>query len=222
MPPTTYGTSAQEMSWQDVTTPVRVSQSAGPSSSDSDPTHQPYHAALNPESPEQKQNGALVPNQGAYAVFVQSACAQTEVDIGSSYGQHEMNNRIFNNHLNPHYRSKDPCKALPTGPRARISRNPSLKSSDSDLSTPAQLNNLDTTPRIRLPPVLRISQAMDDKPSRISSISLATPQISQAVDDKPSQLASNSLATPKILQAMDDKPSRMASGDGLLTKGCAC
>lgn len=53
-----------------------------------------------------------MPNQGVYAAFVQSACSQTEVYIGSSYGQQGMKNGILKNHLNPHYRSKDPFKAL--------------------------------------------------------------------------------------------------------------
>ena len=54
-------------------------------------------------------------------------------------------------------------------------------------------------------PVLRFSQAEDDRPSRVASDGPATPQISQAVDDEPSQVASNSLATPQTSKAMHDE-----------------
>ena len=59
-----------------------------------------------------KEKDVLVPNQGVYAAFVQSACDQIETYIGSSYGRQGMRNRILKNHLNPQYRSKDPFKAL--------------------------------------------------------------------------------------------------------------
>ena len=61
---------------------------------------------------KQLQKDVLVPNQGVYTTFVQSACGQIEAYIESSYGRQGMKNRILKNHLNPHYRSKDPFKAL--------------------------------------------------------------------------------------------------------------
>ena len=139
-PPMTCGTCAQEMSWQDVTIPVRVSQSAGPLASDSDTTHQPDSI-----------------HQPDYA-------------------------------------------AVP-GPRAHISRNISPKPSDSDFPIPSQPNNLDTTPRVRIPPVIRISQAADDTPSRVTSNSPTAPKISQAIYNKPSRVASDGLATPQNLSS---------------------
>ena len=102
------GTSAQETSRQDVTTPVRVSQFAGPSTSDSDTTNQPGDAAVSRAPPHGPSNPTNLPKP-------------------------------------------QPPPGAPTGPRAHTSRNPSPESSDNDLQTSVQLNNLDTTPRVRLP-----------------------------------------------------------------------
>ena len=60
-------------------------------------------------------------------------------------------------------------------------------------------------------PVLRISQAVDDKPSRIASDGPAAPRASQAVEDRPSPVALDCPATPKTPQAVDDKTSQVAS-----------
>ena len=60
-------------------------------------------------------------------------------------------------------------------------------------------------------PLLRISQAVDDRPSRVASDGPAAPQTSQAVDDEPSRVPSNDLATPQTSQALDVEPPQVAS-----------
>ena len=74
---------------------------------------------------------------------------------------------------------------------------------DNEPSHPSRIN-----PRV---PVLRISQAADDRPSRVASDGHAASQTSQAIDDQPSRVASDGLATPQTSQAADDKPTRVAS-----------
>ena len=66
-------------------------------------------------------------------------------------------------------------------------------------SRPSRIN-----PRV---PVLRISQAVDDKPSRIAFDGPAAPKTPQAVDDKTCQVASNIAAAPKTITPATSTPN---------------
>ena len=66
-------------------------------------------------------------------------------------------------------------------------------------SHPSRIN-----PRV---PVLRISQAADDRPSRVASDGHAASKTSQAIDDKPSRVASDAAASPETTTPTTSMPN---------------
>lgn len=143
-PPMACGTSAQEMSRQDVTTPVRVPQFAGPSTSDSDPTNQPGDAALSQTPPQDVTTPVRVPQFAGPATSDSILTNQPDDATVSRAPPHSPSNPT-------NVPKPQPPPGAPTGPRAHRSRTPSPKSSNSNPQTFIQPNNPDTTPRVRLP-----------------------------------------------------------------------
>ena len=126
-PPMACGTSAQEMSRQDVSTPVRVSQFAGPSTSDSDTTSQLGDATLSRAPPQGPSNPTNMP--------------KPQPPPGAPTGPRAHRSRT------------PPPKSFNSNPQTSIQPNNPDTTPRVRLPPPRQcgIDNPDPTPRVRLP-----------------------------------------------------------------------
>ena len=143
-PPVAGGTSTEEVSRQDVTTPVQVPQPAKTSTSDLGTTDQLGDTAVSRAPPQD----VTTPVRGSQS----AGPSTTDSDTIGQPGDAAVSRAPPQGPSSPSTEPKpQPPPGAPTGPRAHTSRNPSPKPSDSDLPTSDQSSNPNTTPKVHLP-----------------------------------------------------------------------